>query len=78
MVDFSQCYESTWIVTSSRDPKFAKLQWNLHNSTKMLLPDSSQHRRRQKAGSNSTIWKFLDCLKAEKNLTDVKLNRRLL
>ena len=28
--------------------------------------------------NNPTIWKFLDCLKAEQSQTDVKLTRRLL
>ena len=28
--------------------------------------------------SSPTIWKFLDCLKREQDLTDVKLTRRLM
>ena len=28
--------------------------------------------------SNPTIWRFLDCLKAEQALTDVKLAKRLM
>ena len=41
MVEFSSYFENTWIGTSSRDPTFARSKWNLHDSTKMLLPRSS-------------------------------------
>ena len=85
MVEFSSYFENTWIGTSSRDPTFARSKWNLHDSTKMLLPRSSNLAEGWHHGfhsmlscNNPTIWKFLECLKAEQSLTDVKLTRRLL
>ena len=64
---------------------FARSEWNLHDSTKMLLPRSSNLAEGWHHGfhsmlscNNPTIWKLLDCLKAEQSLTDVKLTRRLL
>ena len=84
MAEFSSYFENTWIGTSSRDPTFARSKWNLHDSTKMLLPRSSNLAEGWHHGfhsmlscNNPTIWKFLDCLKAEQSLTDVKLTRRL-
>ena len=56
--------------TSSRNPTFAHYKWNLHDSTKMLLPRSSNIAEGWHHGfhsmipcSHPTIWKFLDCLK---------------
>ena len=84
MTEFGDYFESTWIGTSSRNPTFAHYMWNLHDSTKMLLPRSSSISEGWHHGfhfmipcSHSTIWKFLDCLKSEQDLTDVKLTKRL-
>ena len=84
MTEFGDYFESTWIGTSSRNPTFAHYKWNLHDSTKMLLPRSSNIAEGWHHGfhsmipcSHPAIWKFLDCLKSEQDLTDVKLTKRL-
>ena len=41
MAEFSSYYELTWIGTASTNPTFPYYKWNLHDSTKMLLPRSS-------------------------------------
>ena len=57
--------------------------WNFHDSTLMLLPRSTNIAEGWHHGfnsmmscSNPTIWKFLDCLKAEQDLTDLKMTKR--
>ena len=85
MLAFINYYESTWIGTSSRNPLFSHDIWNFHDSTLMLLPRSTNIAEGWHHGFNSmlschnpTVWKFLDCLKAEQDLTDLKMTRRLM
>ena len=84
MATFSAYYESTWIGTSSTNPNFSHDMWNFHDSSVMLLPRSINiaegfHNgfRSMLSCSNPTIWKFLDCVKDEQDLTDVKLTKKL-
>jgi hypothetical protein len=85
MVPFTNYYESTWVGTSATDPLFSHDIWNFHDSTLMLLPRSTNIAEGWHHGfnsmlscSNPTIWKFLDCLKAEQDLTDLKMTKRMM
>ena len=85
MTSFSNYYESTWIGTSSSNPNFSHDMWNFHDSSLMLLPRSTNIAEGWHHGfnsmlscSNPTIWKFLDCLKSEQDLTDVKLTKKMM
>ena len=79
MDSFSSYYERTWIGSSTQNPLFAKEMWNQHDASQMLLPRSTNiaegwHRgfNSMLSCSNPTLWKFLDCLKAEQSLTDAR------
>ena len=57
--------------------------WNQHEAAQMRIPRSSNIAEGWHHGFHSmlscskpTIWKFLDCLKAEQALTDVKKTKR--
>ena len=85
MESFATYYENTWIGTSSRSPLFAHEMWNQHDASLMLLPRSTNIAEGWHRGFNSmmsctnpTLWKFIDCLRAEQSLTDAKLTKRLL
>ena len=85
MAEFSSYYESTWIGTSATNPLFAHEMWNQHEATQLGLPRSSNIVEGWHHGFKSmlsctkpAIWKFLNCLKAEQTLTDVKMTKRLL
>lgn len=85
MVTFASYYESTWVGTSSSNPHFSHSIWNFYDSTLMLLPRSTNIAEGWHHGFNSmlschnpTLWKFLDCLKSEQDLTDLKMARRLM
>ena len=85
MASFSNYYESTWIGTSSSNPNFSHDMWNFHDSSLMLLPRSTNIAEGWHHGfnsmlscSNPTIWKFLDCLKSEQDLTDVKITKKMM
>ena len=85
MMSFTSYFEATWIGTSSTPPTFSHDMWNQHDASLMLLPRSSNIAEGWHHGfhsmlscSNPTLWKFLDALKAEQALTDVKLTRRQL
>ena len=80
MDPFVEYFERTWIGTSSRRPLFDHTKWNHHDDILLDLPRSSNlaegwhHGFHTMMGcSNPTIWKFLDVLKKEQNLTDVKV-----
>ena len=59
--------------------------WNFHDDSLMLLPRSTNIAEGWHHGfnsmlscSNPTIWKFLDCLKSEQDLTDVKITKKMM
>ena len=83
MAEFASYYENTWIGTSTTNPNFAPHMWNQHEAAQMRIPRSSNIAEGWHHGLHSmlscskpTIWKFLDCLKAEQALTDVKKTKR--
>ena len=85
MLQFVSYYEITWIGTSAADPLFSLDLWNFHDSTLMLLPRSTNLAEGWHHGfksmlscHNPTTWRFLDCLKAEQDLTDLKITRQLM
>ena len=85
LAEFAAYYESTWIGTSTTDPLFYHDMWNQHDAGQLLLPRSTNIAEGWHHGFHSlmscsepTVSKFLDCLKAEQSLTDVKLTKRLL
>lgn len=85
MADFTSYFQRTWIGSSSTDPMFDTAMWNQHDASLMLLPRSSNIAEGWHHGfnsmlscSNPTIWKFLDCLKSEQSLNDVRLTKRLM
>ena len=72
MDSFSSYYEFTWIGTSTTYPTFSHDMWNEHDASLMLLPRSTNiaedgHRvfNSMLSCSNPTLWKFINCLKAE-------------
>ena len=76
---------SFWIGTSSRNPNFAHAMWNQHDASQMLIPRSTNvaegwHRgfNSMMSCSNPTLWKFIDCLRAEQALTDARHTKRFL
>ena len=85
MAAFVNYFEYTWVGTSSTAPLFSHDKWNQHDATAMLLPRSSNIAEGWHHGFNSmlsctnpTIWKFLDCLKKEQDLTDVKITKMMM
>ena len=85
MAEFASYYENTWIGTATSNPLYAHDMWNQHDASQLMIPRSSNIAEGWHHGFHSmmscskpTIWKFLDCLKAEQSLTDVKLTKRLL
>ena len=83
MAEFASYYENTWIGTSISNPNFAPQMWNQHEATQMMIQRSSNIPEGWHHGFHSmlscskpTIWKSLDCLKAEQALTDVKKTKR--
>ena len=72
--------EYTWLGTSSSDPLFDKLGWNQWDATICGLHRSSNLAEGWHNGfksivncSNSTIWNFMDALKLEHSLTELKI-----
>ena len=83
MASFIDYYERTWVGTAHADPLFPHSRWNQNNATALLLPRSSNIAKGWHHGfnammscSNPSIWKFLQCLKNEQNITDVKIMMR--
>ena len=68
MIEFTRYYEATWIGSSGNRPTFAQDMWNQNAAGR------SWHRgfNSMLGCSNPTIWKILDCVKAEHSLTDMK------
>ena len=85
METFVDYFERTWVGTSYKAPIFAHSRWSQHDATALLLPRSSNIAEGWHHGfnsllscSNPTIWKFLECLKKEQNLTDVKITKMMM
>ena len=80
MTSFARYYESTWIGTSSTPPLFDHDSWNHHEASQMLLPRSSNIAEGWNNGfaslvncHNPSFWNFLECVKKEQALTDLKI-----
>ena len=85
MSSFVDYYEYTWVGNSYRAPIFPPNRWNQHDAAALLLPRSSNIAEGWHHGfnsmlscSNPTIWKFLDCLKKEQDITDVKITKMMM
>ena len=85
MDDFVNYFERTWIGTSTQGPRFEHSKWNHYDDIQPLLPRSSNIVEGWHHGFHSmmgctypTIWKFLDCLTKEQNLTDVKITQHMM
>ena len=79
MIEFTRYYEATWIGSSGNRPTFAHDMWNQNAAGRNLLKRSKNIAEGWHRGfnsmlgcSNPTIGKFLDCVKAEQSLTDMK------
>ena len=75
---------SSTIGTTSTPPLYSHDSWNHHEASQMLLPRSSNVAEGWNNGfaslvncHNPSIWKFLDCIKREQALTDVKITNIL-
>ena len=85
MIEFTRYYEATWIGSSGNRPTFAHEMWNQNAAGRSLFQRSTNIAESWHQGfnsmlrcSNPTIWKFLDCVKAEQSLTDMKKTKKLL
>ena len=85
MIEFTRYYEATWIGSSGNRPTFAHEMWNQNAAGRSLLPRSTNIAEGWHRGFNSmlgcwnaTIWKFLDCVKAEQSLTDMKKTKEII
>ena len=85
MATFIYYYERTWVGTAHADSLFPHSRWNQNDATTLLLPRSSNIAEGWHHGfnsmmscSNSSIWKFLQCLKNEQNITDVKMTKLMM
>ncbi len=79
---FAAYIEYTWVGSRSSNPLFPIPTWNQHDASLMKLPRSTNMAEGWHHGFNSmlscthpTIWKFLEALKKEQNLTRLKLVR---
>ena len=79
MIEFTRYYEATWIGSSGNRPAFVHDMWNQNAAGRSLLPCLTNIAVGWHRGFNSmlgylnpTIWKFLDCVKAEQSLTDME------
>ena len=82
---FVDYYEYTWVGSSNRNPTFSHYRWNQHDATTLPLPQSSSiaegwHHpfRSMLSCQNPSIWKFLECLKKEQSLTEVKMTKMMM
>ena len=85
MATFIDYYESTWVGTAHADPLFPHSRCNQNDATALLLPRSSNiaegwHHdfNAMISGSNPSMWNFLQCLKNEQNITDVKMTKLMM
>ena len=83
MESFTRYFENTWIGTSTARPMFSHDMWTQHEASLMKLPRSTNMVEGWHNGfhsmlqcNNPTLWKFLDTLKAEQALTDLKITKR--
>ena len=81
MIEFTRYYEATWIGSSGNRPTFVHDMWNQNADGRSLLPRSTNIAKGWHQGFNSmlgwsnlTIWKLLDCVKAEHSLTELEKN----
>ena len=80
---FSHYYEYTWVGSSNRNPTFSHYRWNQHDVTSLLLPrcniaEGWHHGFKSMFPcQNPSIWKFLECLKKEQSLTEVKMTKMM-
>ena len=79
---FSAYMEYTWVGTRSSDPLFPILSWNQHDASLMKLPRCTNMAEGWHNAFNSMlvcthplIWRLLDALRKEQNLTRIKLGR---
>ena len=72
MIEFIRYYEATWIGSSGNRPTFAHEMWNQNAAGCSLLPRSTNIAEGWHRGFNSMLGKFLDCVKVEQSLTDMK------
>ena len=85
IIEFTRYYEATWIGSSGNRPTSAYEIWNQNAAGRSLLPRSTNIAEGWHWGfnsmlgcSNPTIWKFLDCVKAEQSLTDMKKTKQII
>ena len=79
MENFRDFFERTWIGTSSTPPIFSHDMWNQYDATLMLLPRTTNIAKGCNhsfhtlvACDHPTIWRLLDCVNKEQNLSDAK------
>ena len=85
MIEFTRYYEAIWIGSSDNRPTFAHDMWNQNAAGCSLLQRSTNIAEGWHWGFNSmlgcanpTIWKFLDCVKAEQSLTDMRKTKQIM
>ena len=85
MPSFVDYYEYTWVGSSNRNPTFSYYRWNQHDITALLLPRSSNIAdgwhfgfRSMLSCQNTSIWKFLECLKKGQRITAVKMTKMMM
>ena len=78
-------HERTWIGTDSTPALFTPWMWNQHENVLACLPRSSNFAERWQNAfqclmgcSNPTIWRFIDVLKEEQDLTNWKINQKMM
>ena len=77
MDHFSSYNEKTCIGTFSQNSNFAPAMWKQYDASQMLIPRSTNKAEGWHRGfnsmmscSNPTLWKFIDCLRAEQSHAD--------
>ena len=72
-----------WLLCNR--PIFAHDMWNQNTASRSLLPRSTNIAEGWHRGfnsmlgcSNPAIWKFLDCVKVEQSLTDLKKTKKIM
>ena len=85
LTDIVAYYERTWIGSAASVPLFSPWMWNHYESVMAALPRSSNiaegwHNgfRSLMGASNPTIWRFLDVLKMEQDITDWKISQKMM
>ena len=85
MIQFTRYYKATWIGSSGTRPTIAYDIWNQRQNaaSRSVLPYSTNiaeglHRsfNSMLTCSRPTIWKFLDCVKAEQSFTYMKKTKQ--